>query len=76
LGLLVYAAVLTSALYVIASLAQKSHIPPHIGPFLGIVLGLALVAHMGNRWLAPNANPVLLPLVLLLNGIGYVVIAR
>jgi cell division protein FtsW (lipid II flippase) len=76
LGLLVYAAALTSTLYVIASLAQKSHIPPHIGPFLGIVLGLALVAHLGNRWLAPNANPVLLPLVFLLNGIGYVVIAR
>jgi cell division protein FtsW (lipid II flippase) len=76
LGLLVYAAVVTCALYVIASLAQKSHIPPHIGPFLGIVLGLALVAHMGNRWMAPNSNPVLLPLVFLLNGIGYVVIAR
>jgi cell division protein FtsW (lipid II flippase) len=31
---------------------------------------------MGNRWLAPNSNAVLLPLVFLLNGIGYVVIAR
>jgi cell division protein FtsW (lipid II flippase) len=39
-------------------------------------LALALVAHMGNRWLAPNSNAVLLPLVFLLNGIGYVVIAR
>jgi cell division protein FtsW (lipid II flippase) len=76
LGLLIYAAVLTTMFYVIASLAQKTRIPDHIGPFLGIVLGLALVAHMGNRWLAPNSNPVLLPLVFLLNGIGYVVIAR
>jgi peptidoglycan glycosyltransferase len=31
---------------------------------------------MANRWLAPNANAVILPLAALLNGIGYVVIAR
>ena len=31
---------------------------------------------MANRWLAPNANAVILPLAVLLNGIGYVVIAR
>jgi peptidoglycan glycosyltransferase len=40
------------------------------------MMALALVAHIGNRWLAPNSNSVLLPLVFLLNGIGYVVIAR
>jgi len=73
---LIFAAVVTALLYTIASLAQSSRIPPHIGPFLGVVLALALVAHMGNRWLAPNSNAVLLPLVFLLNGIGYVVIAR
>jgi len=76
LGLLVFAALLIVALYVIAELANKSKIPPHIGPFLGVVLGLALVAHMANRWLVPQANAVVLPLAVLLNGIGYVVIAR
>ncbi len=40
------------------------------------MLGLALVAHVANRWLAPDANAVILPLAALLNGIGYVVIAR
>ena len=50
--------------------------PRHIGPFLGIVLGLALVAHLANRWLVPDANAVILPIAALLNGIGYVVIAR
>ncbi|HWE66980.1 MAG TPA: FtsW/RodA/SpoVE family cell cycle protein [Acidimicrobiales bacterium] len=76
LGLLIYAALLTVALYLIAEEGAHSKIPPHIGPFLGIVLGLALVAHLANRWLVPQANAVILPLAVLLNGIGYVVIAR
>ncbi|MGO8862763.1 MAG: FtsW/RodA/SpoVE family cell cycle protein [Acidimicrobiales bacterium] len=76
LGLLVFGALITVALYVIAELGANSKIPPHIGPFLGIVLGLSLVAHMANRWLIPQANAVILPLAVLLNGIGYVVIAR
>jgi cell division protein FtsW (lipid II flippase) len=76
LGLLVFAAIITVALYIIAEVAHRSKIPPHIGPFLGVVLGLSLVAHMANRWLVPQANAVVLPLAALLNGIGYVVIAR
>jgi cell division protein FtsW (lipid II flippase) len=76
LGLLVFGSLLVVALYIIAELGAKSKIPPHIGPFLGVVLGLVLVAHMVNRWLIPDANAVILPLAALLNGIGYVVIAR
>jgi cell division protein FtsW (lipid II flippase) len=76
LGLLVFGSLLTVALYVIAELGAKSKIPPHIGPLLGVVLGLTLVAHMANRWLVPQANAVILPLAALLNGIGYVIIAR
>ena len=76
LGLLLFGSGLIVALYIIASLAQNSRIPPDLGPFLGIILGLALAAHMANRWLVPDANAVLLPLAALLNGIGYVVIAR
>ena len=67
---------LVIALYVIAELGAKSKIPADFGPFLGVVLGLTLVAHMANRWLVPDANAVILPLAALLNGIGYVVIAR
>ncbi len=76
LGLLVFGSLLIVALYVIAALGQTSKIPDNIGVFLGVVLGLALLAHVANRWLAPNANAVILPLAALLNGIGYVVIAR
>ncbi len=76
LGLLLYGSGLVIALYVIAELGAKSKVPADLGPFLGIVLALALAAHMTNRWLVPFANPVILPLAALLNGIGYVIIAR
>ena len=76
LGLLIFGSLLIVALYVIAELGAKSKIPENIGPFLGIVVALALAAHMANRWLVPDANAVILPLAALLNGIGYVVIAR
>jgi cell division protein FtsW (lipid II flippase) len=76
LGLLIFGSLLIVALYVIAELGQNSKLPPDLGPFLGVILGLALLAHMANRWLVPNANAVILPLAALLNGIGYVVIAR
>lgn len=76
LGLLIMVAAITVALYVIAEVGAKGKIPEHIGPILGVILGMVLVAHLANRWLAPNANAVVLPLVALLNGIGYVVIVR
>jgi peptidoglycan glycosyltransferase len=75
LGLLIFAGLITVALYVLSSIGTTSKIPPNLGPFLGIVLGLALVAHLANRVFAPDANPVLLPIVTLLNGLGYVMIA-
>ena len=74
--LLIFGSLLIVALYIVASLGQNSKLPPDVGPFLGVILGLAMVAHMANRWLAPDANAVVLPLAALLNGIGYVVIAR
>jgi cell division protein FtsW (lipid II flippase) len=76
LGLLIFAAVITVALYVIAELGAKGKVPPHVAPILAVVLGMALVAHLANRWLVPDANAVVLPLAALLNGIGYVVIVR
>ncbi len=76
LGLLLFGSGLIVALYIIAALGEKSKIPDNLGAFLGIVLGLALIAHMANRWLVPNANAVILPLAALLNGVGYVIIAR
>ncbi len=75
LGLIVLVAIVTGGAYVLASLGASAEIPVNIVPFLGVVIGLMLVAHIAMRRFAPNADPILLPLAALLNGLGYVVIA-
>jgi cell division protein FtsW (lipid II flippase) len=50
--------------------------PTDLLPFFGVVLGLLLAAHLVVRRFAPLADPTILPIVALLNGLGYVFIAR
>lgn len=76
LGLVVLGAVVTAALYTLASLGRTASLPANVIPFLLIILGLMAAAHVAMRRLAPNADGVLLPLAALLNGIGYVMITR
>ena len=76
LGLVLLGGVVTAALYTLASLGRTASIPADIGPFLGVVLGLVVVAHIATRRLARSADGVLLPVAGLLNGVGYVFIAR
>jgi cell division protein FtsW (lipid II flippase) len=76
LGLLVLSTFVTVGAYVLASLAEDSEIPSNIGPFLAMVVGLQIVAHVGMRRLAPQADGMLLPLASLLSGLGYVFIVR
>jgi peptidoglycan glycosyltransferase len=76
LGLVVLAAVITAGLYTLASLGRTASIPTNIVPFLLVVLGLLVAGHIAMRRLAPGADGVLLPIAGLLNGIGYVFIAR
>ncbi len=76
LGLIVLAVLVVGAAYTLASLGTEASIPANVVPFLGIILGLLVVAHLAVRRLAPLADGILLPLAALLNGLGYVWIAR
>ena len=76
LGLVLLAGVITASAYVLASLGRTASMPADIWPFLGVVLGLLVAAHLATRRLARGADGLLLPLAGLLNGIGYVFIAR
>lgn len=76
LGLILLVVVITAAAYTLASLGTLSVIPANIVPFLLAMLGLLVAAHLAVRRLAPDADPLLLPLAALLNGLGYVFIAR
>ncbi len=71
------AAVLIALLgYTDVGLSQGGDVPPGV---LGYGLGLTvpvLVAHLAVRWRAPYADPLLLPIAVLLNGMGLVLIHR
>jgi peptidoglycan glycosyltransferase len=76
LSLILVGAAITAGAYTLASLGRTASIPADIGPFLGIIVGLFVFAHLMVRRLAPGADGMLLPLAGLLNGLGYVFIAR
>jgi cell division protein FtsW (lipid II flippase) len=76
LALLLFGIGLVVIAYANVGLAHDDTIPPGT---LGYGLGLGalfLLAHLAVRRFAPHADPVLLPAVALLNGVGLVLIRR
>ncbi len=58
------------------SLGVTGQLPAHV---LQLLVGLGVVAFViqaANRRLAPDADPVILPIALVLNGLGYIMIQR
>lgn len=76
LGLLLLAFIVFGGLYALASLGRNASLPADVGPFLAGVVTLLIVAHVVTRKVAAAADGLLLPIAALLNGIGYVFIAR
>ncbi|HZR14431.1 MAG TPA: putative peptidoglycan glycosyltransferase FtsW [Acidimicrobiia bacterium] len=76
LGLGLLAVIIGVAGYLLVELSQKLTLPPDLWVLLAVVIGLFAVAHLAVRAFAPRADATLLPLVALLNGIGFVMISR
>lgn len=76
LGLLLLALAVGWVAYALVGLGTSDRIPPNA---LGYAVGttvLALAMHLVLRWRAPYADPVILPTVVALNGIGLAMIQR
>ena len=76
LGLVVLAVILAAGGYVLTGLADGARLPADLAPFAAGAAALALGAHVAVRRFAPRADGTLLGLAILLNGIGFVTIAR
>ena len=76
LALLVFSVALAMAAYASVGLAHDRRLPTDMIGYGGGLAILFAIAHVAMRRLAPHADPVLLPAVSVLNGLGLAVIHR
>ncbi len=76
LGLILLANLIVDSAYILVNLSLHSKIPSNLFLFILVALLISLAAHIANWILVPKADGVILPVVLLLNGLGYVMIYR
>ncbi|MCW2622182.1 MAG: cell cycle protein [Frankiales bacterium] len=76
LALLGFALAISLAAYTSVGLAVDGQVPAGVAGYGAGLAVLFLVAHLGVRLLAPHADPLIIPCVALLNGLGLVLIRR
>ncbi len=76
LVLLVLAVAITLLAWTNVDLGTRQSVPSHLAAVGGGLLALVLAFHLLLRWRAAYADPLLLPIATLLNGLGLVVIHR
>ena len=62
--------------WTITSLTLHGTVPENVLPAAGLWFGVGLAAHLVVRVVLPYADPLILPIVFLLNGLGLAMIAR
>lgn len=62
--------------YLLTHLFRDNALPSSWPWVLGIWFGIGIMLHLVVRWATPYADPLILPCVLLLNGLGLVMIHR
>lgn len=76
LVLLAFAAVLVTGALILVEANQEQTLTIDLLLIGAAYLALLVAAHVAVRWLAPYADPLILPAVALLNGLGLVMIYR
>jgi len=76
LALLVLALLVGVSSYALVGLGRDGEVPADIVEYGGALVGMAAIAHLVVRFRVPYADPVLLPAVVALNGIGLAMIRR
>jgi peptidoglycan glycosyltransferase len=76
LGLVILAVVLAAGAYLLVHFANADTIPAGFFSYILTFGGMGIGAHLVVRRFAPNADPLLLPLAILLSGLGYAMVRR
>ncbi|MEV6289400.1 FtsW/RodA/SpoVE family cell cycle protein [Streptomyces sp. NPDC051896] len=76
LALIVLAVLLSVYGYCAVGVARTGTVPPGAAAYGAGLGGLALLAHLAVRVRAPYADPLFLPIAVLLNGLGLILIYR
>jgi len=76
LALVIFALALTLGAYALVDINVTGQVSSSFPYVAGVCILLAALAHIAVRWRLPYADPVILPCVILLNGLGLVMIHR
>jgi cell division protein FtsW (lipid II flippase) len=76
LVLILIALAITLGGYGIVDYNVTGSLSPVFSTLAGVWVGLAALAHAAVRWRLPYADPIILPCVILLNGLGLIMIHR
>ena len=76
MGLLFFAVLIVAAAETVVEATRDGKLSGHIIFYTSITAVLAIVAHLAVRYTARYADPILVPCVVLLNGLGVVMIHR